>query len=61
MGAFAETGRTYVDGEKVPFPSYRCKGVAKTRNEKHECRRHVDHDGEHKCICQKTWARKAGA
>lgn len=65
-----DTGRLYADGEPVPFPTYRCKARATfpwtgdTREPrtitppKHNCKRHVDHDGVHKCICGKSWARK---
>lgn len=68
------TVSVYADGEKVPFARYRCKAratfpwPARTNERaaeprtvtppKHSCKRHVDHDGDHKCICGKAWARK---
>jgi hypothetical protein len=68
------TTRLYADGARVPFPSYRCKARAtfpwpasRDSSEeprtvippKHHCKLHVDHDGDHKCICGKSWTRAA--
>lgn len=47
-----DTGRTYADGSPVPFPAYRCKSAA---GPAHPCKRPTDHDGDHKCVCGKTW------
>lgn len=52
------TNRHYVDGEPVPYPAYRCKAKVQFKNgTSHPCRRQVDHEGDHKCICSKTWER----
>lgn len=42
--------------ENVPYPLYRCRATAQERpGHTHPCRRHVDHDGNHKCICGREW------
>lgn len=67
------TERLYADGEKVPYPGYRCKARATfpwpasravsteprtVTPPKHQWKRHVDHAGDHKCICGKSWQPK---
>lgn len=58
---------TYVDGQNTPVPRrvYRCRATAAERSpnsvdlqRKHACKIAVDHDGDHACICGKTWERK---
>jgi len=55
------TNMTLKDGERVPFASYRCKATAKEVRKigdstyTHRCRLHIDHDGEHSCICGRHW------
>lgn len=52
--------KLYVDGEPVPPRARRCTAHMKLPNQAHPCKRVVDHDGDHKCICGKSWAKKAG-
>ncbi|AXC37945.1 hypothetical protein SEA_JACKO_87 [Microbacterium phage Jacko] len=45
-----------LDPEPVPYPTYRCRGTAQVRpGHTHLCRRHVDHEGKHKCLCCFAW------
>jgi len=62
------TWRTYADKENtpVPLPRFRCKATAVEHREgashstlTHPCKISVDHDGDHRCICGKTWRRIA--
>lgn len=49
------------EGTPVPLVAYRCKselmhavnGVNKPSA--HRCKNVVDHDGDHRCICDKRW------
>lgn len=53
----------YGDDERVPLVAYRCKAQqnrvagATIVPTAHRCKRAVDHEGDHKCVCNKTWAR----
>lgn len=57
----ASTGRVYGDHTPVPYPVYKCKSTAVEKREikpstyTHTCKKHVDHEGKHKCICDKEW------
>lgn len=55
---------TYADATPVPRRTYRCKASCGVRSEhdnkiirKHPCKLVTDHDGDHKCICSRTWGR----
>lgn len=59
--------KTYDGGAtRVPLVAYRCKshlvktidGVTKATG--HKCKKVIDHDGDHGCICLKTWAQNTG-
>lgn len=52
MTVYASTGRNYADGAPVPFPIYRC--VSRVAGG-HVCKLTVDHQGEHRCLCNKKW------
>lgn len=52
------------DTTPVPRVTYRCKATCGIRSEhnnkiirKHPCKLVADHDGDHKCICSRTWER----
>lgn len=52
------------DTTPVPRVTYRCKAVAKQRSDAnkqvfrtHTCKLTVDHDGDHKCLCGRTFER----
>lgn len=49
----------YGSDEFVPYPTYKCpaKGIERPGHS-HPCRRHVDHDGKHQCICGEEWNRE---
>lgn len=50
------TDRVYKDGIPIPYPSYRCKAKAHGKGHgSHGCKLHVDHDGDHLCLCGKSW------
>jgi hypothetical protein len=59
---------TYInDGARVPLRGYRCKahlhrvaGATQVPTA-HKCKLAVDHEGDHKCICDKTWAQNRRA
>lgn len=61
MTSLTNTPFTYDGSEEfVPYPPYLCKATAKEPDKighTHPCRRHVDHEGDHKCICGKSWER----
>lgn len=70
MTAYPSTGRTYGDKEHmpVPFPTYRCKATATDPRPHapnstltHACKITIDHDGDHACICGKSWKPLEGA
>lgn len=58
---FGLSGRLYdasVGGGVVPLPGYRCKATAaesEVEGRTHLCRKPIDHDGVHKCICGREW------
>lgn len=58
------TGRTYKDGIKTPLLSYKCPStaIAPAKPDRvtstHQCKIHVDHDGDHICLCEKKWPNK---
>lgn len=52
----------YGDSQKTPVPrkTYRCKSTLKKIREQHStythgCKLVIDHDGDHRCICGRTW------
>ena len=55
------TGRKYKDGIEVPYLTYKCKSTATAPPKDgrvettHACKIHVDHDGDHICLCEKRW------
>lgn len=58
--AVPQWGDRFYDGGTIPVPmvSYRCKSTAKKLSEldmTHICKIGIDHDGDHKCICGKSW------
>jgi hypothetical protein len=64
VSIYPSTGRVYGDSDRtpVPFPTYRCKASASEHSphnkqvlRKHLCKITIDHDGDHACICGKTW------
>lgn len=54
------------DRTRVPLKSYRCKShLVKTADgitsaTGHKCKKVIDHEGDHGCICGKAWEPVAG-
>jgi hypothetical protein len=66
--AVPQWGKATYDNGKIPVPvrSYKCKGKATVARGEgltltHHCKIGIDHDGDHQCICGKTWAQLAEA
>ncbi|MFG6277960.1 hypothetical protein [Microbacterium sp. S16(2024)] len=64
------TGRTYGDREQtpVPHPANRCPTTATEDRPHaphstltHACKVEVGHEGDHRCVCGKTWPPLVGA
>ena len=63
-------GKMTYDQGKIPVPMFAYKCKAKAIDEKrtqpgqtltHQCKIGIDHEGDHQCLCGKTWRPLADA